>query len=515
MGYGDFGSDTGMDGTVAGMDDPHLSPDKQRQRLMGAMLAIHARNMAADQATPAPESDTLTSMVKADPTMQQVGSGSSPMQQNKPDMSAFPEKNMGMGENVGLAHASLQDQPATKYVGQAQDALDEYNRKTHGWRGMLAPAILTAGSLLGAHSYNGAHLQDEAGKEMEQIQNRRMQERQSLVNQVQSARTLQQQEYEADQRNRQQDLMVASNNQTKSLTAKILAGSRENVAQIGADSRENVQGSREELGRYVADKRLEGTQYTADQHVKAARYAADAALNRFLAGQDRADQRQQRGFAHTDLKPTADEDRRADLARAAQGYAGALKDIMVRRPELFGQVGQGAYFLGGRGTQLRNMLGSNDPDVAELKYLKEQLGITQMGAHSFRSAQAIAPIADAMVNSFNSGPDAGISVLDHAIEQLNMFTGVQVRPGVVGQTASPGPLTQQVGAGAGAGAETTGEEGLLAPGRPGSRPEFQVSGRTVGSRGEAQPGDEYKGWIYLGGDKNLKSNWAQYHTGGQ
>jgi hypothetical protein len=512
MPYGSFQDDTGVNLPTYGIDPDHLSPDKQRQRLLGAMLTAHARNMAeSERQTTAPPDismgqDTLDSMVKSDPVNTQ------PMNTDKVQQ-AFKDPNEGVGPNVTLSHAVLGEQPATKYVDQAQGQLDDYKKGTHGWRGLIAPGLLAAGSVLGAHSYNGQHLQDEATQDMNTMISDRRQKEQSLVNQVQSARTLQQQEYEADQRNRQQDVVTAGNNQTKTLMAHIMAGSRENVATTQAQAKDYTADQNLSGRRYTADAGLEGRKYAADQgaqsRVSAARINADAALNRFLAGQDREDARQQRGFAHTDLKPTTDEDRRADLARAGQGYATRLMELAQQRPDLWGGLGQGAYFLGGRGTTLRNMVGSSDPDVAEMKYLREQIGITQMGAHSVRSAQAIGPIADSIVNSFNTAPEAAVSTLQHAIEQLNTFTGVQTRPGVQGPQGAPtSTLTGKV---KGAAPAPAVEEPRVSPR---GQTSFKVTGKTATSWQTAQPGDIYNGHVYLGGDKKSPENWAEYHQGG-
>jgi hypothetical protein len=516
MAYGDFQSDTGLSLPTPGIDpESYTDPNKQRQRLLGAMLTAQARNMAQEQAAPAPASidrgnDTLSAMVKTDP------SSSNP--NTDAVSSAFKDPNYGMGPNVTLAHAVLADQPATQYVDKAQGDLSQYQHNVHGLRGAIAPALLAATSILGAHSYNGGHLQDTVNTDMNDLMNRRQTKEQSLVNQVQNARQLQQQEYEADQRNRQQDIIAAGNNQTKTLMAHIMAGSRENVAGTQAEAKRYTADQTLTGREYAADSSLEGRKYAADQgyqgRIESARINADAALNRFLAGQDREDARQQRGFAHTDLKPTSDEDRRADLAKAAIGYISGLREIAQNRPDLWGK-------FAGRATRLRQLVGSDDEDVNKLKYLREQVGITQMGAHSMRSAQAIAPIADSVVGSFNSSPEAAIAVYDDAIQQLGTFTGIQQRPGVQGGVvlpapgagtgagagaAPPVPLTQQVTR-QGQGASIAG--GTIAPIRPGSRPEINITGRTAASGATAQPGDAFRGHIFLGGDWKNPNNWAK------
>lgn len=312
--------------------------------------------------------------------------------------------------DVTLGHADYASQPAAADVTRAQGNLDSFQH-TPLWKKALVPALIGAGSALGAHTWGGKQLQENAQQDTQHYVGTQQNQRDTLIKQLEFAKQQQQAQYEADQRNRQQDILMAGNNQTKALTAQLLANSRRDVASTNADSRENVQGLRNTGAEAVQGMRGSTAEDIAGQgnktKLQVAGINAKAALGRFLAGQDRQDARQQNSFGHTDLKPTADEDRRADLVEAMVGYADAVSDIAKRRPELFGP---GA----GRFTQLRNLVGTSDPDVAALKMYREQLGITQMGAHSLRSAQSIAPIADAMVNSFNNDPQVVISTMESA-----------------------------------------------------------------------------------------------------
>lgn len=327
---------------------------------------------------------------------------------------------------ISLAHAVKSEQPSTKDVDAAQAALNAHDHPSKFVRFGI-PAIMGLAAIANSRQWNAKSLGQEETGAIERMRDQNEARRQSLVNQLTGAQGRQEQEYEADQRNRQQDLITAANNQNRNLMAQIAAGSRRDVAQTAADSRETV-------AQTAGQSRESVAKTAADAHIAASRYAADEAMDRLIYGQNRQDQRQQRGIAagfqrqeqgyeNTLNKPTADEDRRADLAKAGIGYAEMLKDIYTRRPDLIGPIS-------GRVTGLRNAAGTSDPDVATLKYLKEQLGIVQMGAHSLRSAQAIAPIADSLVNSFNNEPEAAIAVVNKAQEGLKMFTGEQIRPTV-------------------------------------------------------------------------------------
>lgn len=395
-----------------------------------------------------------------------------------PDLA--PSSTFASQPSVTLGHARMEDQPAAADVTAARQSLHDFEHP--GLFKQIARVALPAfASFAAGRGYNGSEQQKEVQQEAMQQEGLRQQQHRNLMDQLQHAETMQTQQYDADQRNRMQDLIAAGNNQTKQLTAQIAATSRGNVAQTAADARRYGADQGLQGREYTADQNLAGRTYTADQNrasrSEVAKTNADAALNRFLAGQARTDARQQAGFEHGDMKPTADEDRRADLSTALSGYIDAIQDIATRRPELFGPVG-------GRSTQVKNFIGSSDPDVATLKLLKEQAGLTQLGAHSMRSATALQGAADALVNSFNTdagaltGPDG---VLTRAQKGLTSFTGPQVRPQVVraGGTQRP-TLTQQT-----------------------ANQKQSYTADTV------PVGQVYNGYKYMGGDRKNKANWQQ------
>jgi len=111
-------------------------------------------------------------------------------------------------------------------------------------------------------------------------------------------------------------------------------------------------------------------------------------------------------------EPTTDEQRRADLARNMRENLDSLEDIVNRRPELFGPVA-------GRYTQLRQAMGTGDPDVAKLKAIREYLGMASVGAHAMRNAQHVGEAADAVLSKFVNEPDA----IKAAIEEGRKSTG--------------------------------------------------------------------------------------------
>jgi len=111
---------------------------------------------------------------------------------------------------------------------------------------------------------------------------------------------------------------------------------------------------------------------------------------------------------------SADEQRRADLARNMNENLDQLEEILQRRPELFG-----AY--GGRMTGLKNMVGTSDPDIAKLQTIKEQMGMAMVGAHAMRNAQHVEAAANAIVNSFHNSPEAIRAAIGGARQSLGTF----------------------------------------------------------------------------------------------
>lgn len=101
-----------------------------------------------------------------------------------------------------------------------------------------------------------------------------------------------------------------------------------------------------------------------------------------------------------DLKgPTADEQKRADLAQNLNENLDQLEEIVNRRPDLFGKVQ-------GRFTKFKEWAGSDDPDVAALKGIEDRLGMVAQSSHGMRSAQHVAESANSILNSYKNGPDA-------------------------------------------------------------------------------------------------------------
>lgn len=113
-------------------------------------------------------------------------------------------------------------------------------------------------------------------------------------------------------------------------------------------------------------------------------------------------------------EPSADEQRRADLAGNLNENFNQLEDIVKRRPELFGP-------LAGRWTDLKGKFGSDDPDIGALSTLEHQIGMAQISAHGMRSSHGIEGAAQSILNGFHSGPNAIMSAIKTARQSVGTF----------------------------------------------------------------------------------------------
>jgi hypothetical protein len=134
------------------------------------------------------------------------------------------------------------------------------------------------------------------------------------------------------------------------------------------------------------------------------------------------------GLVKAGVKPSADEQKRADLSGNLLENLDQLEDIIKRRPELFGPAA-------GRYTAVRGYFGSSDPDVAALSNIKHQLGIVAQSSHGMRSAQGIEGSANALTNNFYNTPEALEGAIKSARNSANVFIHQADHPG---ESRAPG-----------------------------------------------------------------------------
>jgi hypothetical protein len=124
---------------------------------------------------------------------------------------------------------------------------------------------------------------------------------------------------------------------------------------------------------------------------------------------------------------SADRLRRGDLAANAIHNLNNVEDIINRRGEdLFGPVM-------GRITNVRDMIGSDDPDIAAAGVEIHNYALASNGAHGVRSQQAIEKTEDEILKHFKRGPEGAQGGITAAKDSLLDF----VRDQQLGKRARP------------------------------------------------------------------------------
>jgi len=114
------------------------------------------------------------------------------------------------------------------------------------------------------------------------------------------------------------------------------------------------------------------------------------------------------------FKVPADVTKRAALASNVRENADAIEDILKRRPDLVGAVG-------GRETNVEQLLGNNDPDISALGARVRNMALASNGAHGSKSFQLQAGTEKEILNSFHNGPQAVKGALDAQRGSMQTF----------------------------------------------------------------------------------------------
>jgi hypothetical protein len=96
-------------------------------------------------------------------------------------------------------------------------------------------------------------------------------------------------------------------------------------------------------------------------------------------------------------KVPADVTKRAALAANVNENADGVTEIIGRRPDIVGS-------MGGRYTNVQQMIGSNDPDIQALGVRIHNMALAGNGAHGVRSAKAVNQTENELFNNFKTGP---------------------------------------------------------------------------------------------------------------
>jgi hypothetical protein len=125
--------------------------------------------------------------------------------------------------------------------------------------------------------------------------------------------------------------------------------------------------------------------------------------------------------------PSADRTRRGDLAANAIHNLNNVEDIIKRRgDDLFGPIM-------GRITSVRDMIGSDDPDIAAIGVEVHNYALAANGAHGVRSQQAISQTEDEILKEMKRGATGAQGGINAAKDSLLDF----VKDQQLGKKARP------------------------------------------------------------------------------
>lgn len=138
-------------------------------------------------------------------------------------------------------------------------------------------------------------------------------------------------------------------------------------------------------------------------------------------------------------KIPADVTKRAALAANVTENADAVDALLKQHPDIVGA-------RGGRYTNVQQMIGSDDPDIAELGVRIHNIALASNGAHGVRSQQAIAETEDNLFNHFHSGPTSIHGALQATRGSMQTFLDDEKNFGETGtRTAKASPGGPKVG----------------------------------------------------------------------
>jgi len=118
--------------------------------------------------------------------------------------------------------------------------------------------------------------------------------------------------------------------------------------------------------------------------------------------------------ADGNFKVPADVTKRAALANNVTENADAVDSLINQHPDIVGATG-------GRYTSVQQMIGSDDPNIAELGVRMHNIALASNGAHGVRSAQAINQTEDELFNHFKTGPNGIHSALNATRGSMKTF----------------------------------------------------------------------------------------------
>lgn len=112
--------------------------------------------------------------------------------------------------------------------------------------------------------------------------------------------------------------------------------------------------------------------------------------------------------------PSADRLKRGDLANNVLENTQQIRTLINQNPQLFGKVA-------GHFTTAQQMIGSDDPAIAQLGVRIHNAALASNGAHGLRSQEAVAQTESMLLNHFRNSPKATMAGLDALDDSVKTF----------------------------------------------------------------------------------------------
>ena len=422
---------------------------RPKRGLLGALLGIGDQSGEWSERTPIDGTSTPTSSVthRVDDEINRTPRGAQGPQGSQP--TADDHLARMQAEYDALApqpkRPSLRDLITQKISGpqptEGQNpSLGQIGRR--GLAGLVTQGLpLAAGLAFGGREGMIGAGQAEQAQQIRDQQNRQFEEQQRnqqrgrLLQEIEAERRTQEMERASDARLKQQMMMENDRfNQQNQMQDRKDAAAQDRLDQTLRQQQDaldqRLQQQNEQFNQRQQNKPEVGTwQFGTDND-------GNPALFNSKTGRVRPGPA---GFHPRSEKPTADEQRRADLANNMSENLDALEEIVKRRPDLFGPVA-------GRWSSLKGAIGTGDKDIAQLKTIKEQMGMAMVGAHAMRNAQHVETAGNAILNNMNNQPEAILSAIQAARNSLQTFQqdAQRAKGGVTVPTGGRPSLKQQM-----------------------------------------------------------------------
>lgn len=111
---------------------------------------------------------------------------------------------------------------------------------------------------------------------------------------------------------------------------------------------------------------------------------------------------------------SADEKKKAELAENMTFNANNIASTLMRRPDLVGTIA-------GRYTSVKQMAGTNDPDIVSLATDIHNIAMANNGIHGMRSAEAVTEFENKLLNNFKNGPQGIAGGLKASTDSVQTF----------------------------------------------------------------------------------------------